>query len=257
MSLIAAQFYTLRNFCTTPQNIAIACKKVKAMGYDGIQASSMGPIAPKELKKILDGEGLVCAATHIPLDRMEKELDSVIEDHHTIGCKYMAIGGFFPGVSNDTWNTSTWLNFIDRFNAISLKCANNGITLGYHNHSHEFAPLQDGPCPMELLLSRLNTRIWMELDTYWVADGGADPAAYIERVAGRIPCVHFKDMTKTPERISKMCEIYDGNLNWHRIVQACRYAGVKWYIVERDDGDMEPFDSLKRSLENMREHLGL
>ena len=52
-------------------------------------------------------------------------------------------------------------------------------------------------------------------------------------------------------------EIGDGNLNWPAIVEACRYAGVKWYIVERDSGLLDPFDSLQRSIINMRETMGL
>lgn len=257
MALIAAQMYTLRELTKTPAEIAVACAKVKKMGYDGIQSSGMGPIDPNELKKILDGEGLECAATHIPIERMETELDKVVEEHNIIGCKYMAIGGFFPGTDPEIWKKDLWLKFIDRFNAIAEKLKGTGIVLGYHNHSHEFAPLTDGPRPIDLLLARLDPSIFMEFDTYWVADGGADPIDYIKRVAGRIPCVHFKDMTKQPDRTSLMCEIGDGNLNWPGIIEACRYSAVKWYIVERDSGVMEPFASLERSIKNMRENMGL
>jgi sugar phosphate isomerase/epimerase len=111
---------------------------------------------------------------------------------------------------------------------------------------------------MDLLMSKLDPEnTWMEIDTYWVQHGGADPAEYIRRAAGRIPCVHFKDMTITPQRTPKMTEICDGNLNWPRIIEACRYAGVQWYIVERDAGDLDPFDSLARSCYNLREKMGL
>ena len=34
MALIAAQMYTLREVCKTPAQIAVACAKVKKMGYD-------------------------------------------------------------------------------------------------------------------------------------------------------------------------------------------------------------------------------
>lgn len=253
MALIAAQMYTLRDFCKTPADIAKSCAKVKKMGYDGIQISGMGKIEAAEMKKILDGEGLQCAATHVSLDEMEKETARVIEEHQLWNCKYTAIGGFFT----ETWNRSVIDNFIVKYNAIAKKFAGSGVSIGYHNHHHEFAPV-DGQRPMDLLINNLDPEIWIEIDTHWVARGGSDPAAYIEKVAGRIPCVHFKDMTISfPERLPKMCEIGDGNLHWHRIVQACRYAGVIWYIVERDSGDLDPFDSLERSLFNMREKMGL
>jgi len=250
MALIGAQMYTAREFCKTPKGIAESCAKVKAMGYDGIQASALGPIDPAEFKKILDGEGLKCAATHVSMDRLENETDAVIEEHQLWGCSYTAIGGFFP---KEAWTLELWQGFVTRYNKIAAKFQGSGVAIGYHNHSHELAPINGGVRPLDLLIDSLDPALWMEIDTYWIAHGGSDPAAYIDKVSGRIPCVHFKDMTITPGREQKMCEIGDGNLNWPRIIDSCGKAGVKWYLVERDRGDLDPFDSLKRSVENMRE----
>ena len=49
----------------------------------------------------------------------------------------------------------------------------------------------------------------------------------------------------------------DGNLDWPQILEAARYAGTQWYIVERDNGEMEPFRSLERSFRNLRFTMGL
>lgn len=252
-ALIGAQLYTVRDFCKTPADIARSCARVKAMGYDGVQVSGIGAIEPAEMKRILDGEGLACAATHISLERMDSDTAKVIEEHRLWGCRYTAIGGYFP---KEEWTLALWQGFVKRFNAVAEKFRGSGVQIGYHNHSHELAPA-GGVRPQDLLIETLDPSVWIEIDTYWIAHGGADPAAYIDRVAGRIPCVHFKDMTITPKREHKMTEIGDGNLNWPRIIQACRSAGVQWYLVERDAGDLDAFDSLKRSVENMRGPLGL
>jgi sugar phosphate isomerase/epimerase len=252
-ALIGAQLYTVRDACTTPAGIARSCARIKAMGYDGVQASGIGAIEPAELQRILAGEGLACAATHVSLESLENETARVIEEHHLWGCRYTAIGGFFP---NEAWTLALWQGFVQRYNAVAHKFNGSGVSIGYHNHSHELAPA-GGIRPQDLLIQTLDPAVWIEIDTYWIAHGGADPAAYIYKVAGRIPCVHFKDMTITPKREQKMTEIGDGNLNWPRIIQACRKAGVEWYLVERDGGDLDPFDSLKRSVENMRGPLGL
>jgi len=245
--------YTVRDFCKTPEGIAESCAKVKAMGYDGIQSSAFGPIDPRELKKILDGEGLACAATHENIDRMENETQAVIEEHKILDCTYVAIGGFFP---KEEWTPDLWKAFVEKYNRIASRFAEAGIAIGYHNHSHEMSPV-DGVVPLQLLIDELDDSIWFEIDTYWITHGGGDPAAWIDKVKGRIPCVHFKDMTITPQREQKMCEIGDGNLNWPRIIQSCQNAGVEWYLVERDSGDREPFESLEVSLKNMRGPLGL
>ena len=57
----------------------------------------------------------------------------------------------------------------------------------------------------------------MEIDTYWIQHGGGDPAAWIEKVAGRIPCVHLKDMAMGADGQQLMAEVGEGNLNWAAI----------------------------------------
>ena len=260
---IGAQMYTLRDHCKTPDDIASSCKRVKAMGYDTIQASASGfnTIDPLTLKRILDDQGLSCAATHENLLSMDAEqVKAVIQKHQILGCQWTAIGGFHP---KDKWTIAGWREFIDKFNGLAKLFAGSGVSIGYHNHSHEFARLPGsgdggdtgvagGTIAMQMLLDELDPSIWIEIDTYWVQHGGGDPAAWIEKCKGRIPCVHIKDMTIGPDRQHKMCEVGVGNLNWPRILQACSAAGVKHYLIERDTGDLDPFDSLQISVRNLR-----
>ena len=82
---------------------------------------------------------------------------------------------------------------------------------------------------------------------------GGDPAAWIRKVAGRIPCVHLKDMGVSNAREPFMMEVGEGNLNWPEILKACKAAGVKWYIIEQDVCYRDPFDSLETSLKNLQQ----
>ncbi|HEX8521816.1 MAG TPA: sugar phosphate isomerase/epimerase [Tepidisphaeraceae bacterium] len=248
-SQIGAQLYTLRDFEKTPADIAKTLARVKKIGYDAVQVSGLGAIDPQELAKILSGEGLVCAATHISIDRMEKETQKVIDEHHLWGCKYTAIGGFWA--PNNDWSAQAYLDFVSRYNAIAKKFEGSGVAIGYHNHSHELAHFE-GKSALELLIEKLDQRVWMEIDTYWITHGGGDPAAWISKVRGRIPCVHFKDMGIKSDRTQFMAEVGEGNLNWPGIISACRDAGVEWYLVEQDICYRDPFESLKISLENLR-----
>ena len=68
-SKIGAQLYTLRDYTKTPNDIAQTLKKVREMGYEIVQVSALGPIDQKELKKILDGEGLYACSTHTEIGR--------------------------------------------------------------------------------------------------------------------------------------------------------------------------------------------
>ena len=250
-SRIGAQMYTLREHCKTASDIAATCKKLKDIGFDAIQASAgaFNELPADELKKILDDAGLQCVATHKKLDEM-RDTNAIVDYHKTLGCELTAIGAFKGDTADD------WRKFVDEYNQLGKTLGEQGLKIGYHNHSHEWAPLgEPSPNterPIDILHEGLAKPVWFEIDTYWVAHGGGDPAAWIEAVAGQLPAVHVKDMTITADREHKMCEIGSGNLNWPRILEACRNAGVQWYLIERDSGDLDPFESLKISLENLR-----
>lgn len=46
-------------------------------------------------------------------------------------------------------------------------------------------------------------------------------------------------------------EVGEGNLDWPAIVQASRDIGVEYAIVEQDICPGDPFDSLKKSWDNL------
>ena len=124
------------------------------------------------------------------------------------------------------------------------------MPLGYHNHHHEFVNL-DGPgseTAYDYLRQHLSRDCWFEVDTYWIQYAGADPAAWIERFAGRLPCVHLKDFGVSGDRKAQMRPVGQGNLNWDRILESCAKANVAWYIVEQDDcNGLDPFECLRAS----------
>ncbi|MBR0458554.1 MAG: sugar phosphate isomerase/epimerase [Victivallales bacterium] len=254
MLKVAAQGYTVRDFLKTPKDFAKTCKRIKEIGYDSIQLSGDGPIDPKKKRKMLDDAGLTCCVTHRKIDEIEADPQKFIDEHHILGTPYCAIGGFFP--PQEDWSRKTWEKFVVRFNKVAKILAKGGIQFGYHNHSHEFVMAGDIR-PFDFLLGHLEAPCWFEIDTYWVSVAGADPAEYIRRCAGRIPCVHFKETIPQRDHTMLMGEIGDGTQNWPAIIEACRYAGTKWVIVERDRGEMDPFDSLARSLENLHNKYNL
>ncbi|MFA7237812.1 MAG: sugar phosphate isomerase/epimerase [Phycisphaeraceae bacterium] len=269
---IGAQMYTLRDTCGTVDGVARSCERVKQMGYDGIQCSAallstLDPAILKQIKKAADDNGLEVAATHESLDNIRNQFDAVVEKHRILDCKLTAIGGFFPKMED--WSLKMWHQFIADYNTQAKRLAAKGIRLGYHNHSHEFAeipgaalaPGKDSLCPglktpMALLAEGLDASVWFEVDVYWVAHGLADPAAWLKKLAAsgkdRLPALHYKDGTVTVDRQHKMCEVGAGNLNWPAILEATKAAGTRWLLVERDSGDLDPFESLAISIKNLR-----
>ena len=246
-SVIAAQMYTVREFTKTPKDIAASLAKLRSIGYEAVQLSALGPIETEELAKMLQGEGLTAAATHISWERLRSAPEAVIEEHRILGCKHVALGSM-PG---EYRNEEGVVRFAKEASEVALRLAEAGLTFSYHNHSFEFERFGRRKL-MQALMEESDPSLGMEIDTYWVQHGGGDPAAWIRKAKGRIPIVHLKDMTmKGREQL--MAEVGEGNLNWPAILEACRDAGVEWYCVEQDICQRDPFESLAISLRNLRE----
>ena len=247
---LAAQMYTVREFTKTPADIAASIKKVRALGYEAMQTSAFGDIDPKELKKIADDEGMAICATHISFEQMRDDTQAVIDEHNIWECKYPAIGGM-PAEYREAGGDG-YRRFAVEASEVARKLADAGLTFAYHNHSHELERFGDRT-GLDILFEDSDPEVFqMEIDTYWIQHGGADPAAWIRKAAGRSDLVHVKDM-RMKGREQLFAEVGEGNLNWSSIVEASKEAGAKWYIVEQDQCyDRDCFDSLGISLKNLK-----
>lgn len=256
---IAVQMYTLRDHCKTAADAGATFEKLRGMGFEAVEtcAAVFDTLPAEELKSLLDDSGLRCIATHRSLDQLE-DASAEIDYHGILGCRHTSIGGWgFGGEAQK----SAWSDFADRFNALAKPYADANLRIGYHNHSHEWIPFgaDDAPetispedNPISLLRDRLDPAVCFELDTYWIANAGGCPAAWIRAMADRVPLLHVKDLTLSGRQEHRMCEVGAGNLHWPGILEAAKAAGVKHYIIERDDGEIDAFESLKISLENLQ-----
>ena len=246
--VLGAQLYTVREFSKTPKDIEQTLKKVREMGYTTVQASGLGQIEPQELRAIADANGLKIVITHTPYDRFVNDLDGVIEDHHTLGCGIAGLGAL-PDVNRKSGEG--YASFAKQFGAIADELGKNGLKFSYHNHRFEFEKF-GGKTGLEIIAENTNPQNFLfTLDTFWVQAGGADPAEWIKKLRRRIEAIHFKDMIIVEDK-QLMGEIMEGNLNWDSIFAACEDAGVKWYLVERDDGPTAAFESLEISYNNLK-----
>jgi sugar phosphate isomerase/epimerase len=248
--VIAAQLWTVREFTKTPAEFAEALKKVRGIGYRAVQLSGHGPIEAKELRKILKEADLICCGTHESTERFTGQFDQLVADHKLWRCKFTGVGGFFksPIVAQD------FIDFARQFDAIGAKLREQGLTFVYHNHHHEFGRY-DGRLALDLLMENSSGQnVTFEIDTHWVARGGGDPAAWILKCAARgpMPLLHLKDFAvSTADKSPMFAEVGEGNLNWPAILKAAKKAKVRWYLVEQDKCERDPFESLKISYDNL------
>ena len=249
-NVVVAQLYTVRQFCQDLEGVKKSLAKVAEIGYTAVQVSGFGDVSPQDVADICKANGLTIASSHMSWERFLTDLDGIIEEHQLWDCKHPAIGGIFRGYEG----ADGVHKFLSELAPVAEQLAEVGMDFSYHNHNHEFAKW-DGKTWFEMLVEQSDpAHLKLEIDTYWVQAGGADPAYWVRRCAGRQPLLHLKDMIVTPQREQRFAEIGEGNLNWPAILEAAEEAGVEWYCVEQDQSyERDPFESLAISYRNLNE----
>ncbi len=249
---VAAQLYTLRDHLNTSEQISKTLRQVRKIGYQAVQISGVGPIDPRELASILDGEGLQCCATHENAQVILETPEAVVEKLSILNCEHTA----YPYPADVDFSSMRGLkSFVKQLNAAGEALRAAGKTLSYHNHDIEFRRIKD-----HLILEYIydNTdpeNLKAELDTHWVQAGGGNTAAWCRKLSGRMPLIHLKDYAIDADRRRRFAEVGSGNMDWTGIISAADGAGCRWFIVEQD-GDWvnnDPFRSLRTSFRYLKD----
>ncbi|MBA3684557.1 MAG: sugar phosphate isomerase/epimerase [Planctomycetes bacterium] len=245
LSQVAAQCYTIRDFCKDAAAFAVSMRKVKGIGYAAVQISGVGPIPEAEVVRIVTGEGLKICATHESGQAICDDTQQVIDRLGKLGTPYTAYP--WPHVPLETIEQVRALaKSLDRAGAV-MRAA--GQVLTYHNHQIEFKRIA-GRTVLDILFDETDPRnLQGELDTYWVQTGGGEPTAWCAKLKNRLPLLHLKDYAIGANHAAVMAEIGSGNLDWARIVAAAEQSGCRWFIVEQDVCPGDPFASLKTSFD--------
>ncbi|MCP4403080.1 MAG: sugar phosphate isomerase/epimerase [bacterium] len=253
---LAVQMYTVREFTQTAEGLAESLKKIRDIGYSAVQISAIGDISDADVKAMVDDAGLTVCSTHVrPTEAPWNDLEAVIEQHELWNCKHVAVG-IMPEEYRDGQEDS-FKRFAEEASKVGEKLHTAGFTFSYHNHSFELLRFgkQTG---LDIIYDESDPKyLQAEIDTYWIQHGGGDSVEWIEKVSGRMPVVHFKDMAVKVDGKSAcgeqlMAEVGEGNLYWPNILDACEDAEVEWYTVEQDVCQRDPFESLKISYDNLR-----
>ena len=87
------------------------------------------------------------------------------------------------------------------------------------------------------------------LDTFWIQAGGGDSAQWLEKLRGRVPCIHLKDFAYG----RRMAVLGEGNINFDRVFEKAEEAGTEYMLVEQDDcGGEDPIECLTRSFRYLK-----
>ena len=263
---VAVQVYSVRE--DAQRDFAATLKKLKEIGYDGVELAGLYGNAPETIRDILSEAGLKPVSAHVPFGDFRDGVEKTVNDYKTIGCEYVAL----PYLPEDMRPANCDFNaVIGEIKTIGRACADAGITLLYHNHDFEFEKLDDG----EYLLDHIFASVPRDLlkvqpDACWIHVSGLNPAEYIRKYSSRCPVVHLKDYTG--EKAAGMYELIGetknsgapaekfqfrsvgkGKVNIPEVLSAAIDVGAKWVVVEQDFSLIQPMlDEVRASRDYLR-----
>lgn len=240
---VGLQLYSLRN--EIKEDFIGVLEKVAKIGYEGVEFAGYGGIKATDMKEHLERLGLKAVSSHVALDRLKNNLEEEIAYAKVLGMKHIVCPwASFEGIEDVESLAKT-------LNKVGKTCFAEGLTFSYHNHDHEFVKI-DGDYILDLLFAKTNPEyVKAELDLCWVSRGGVDEVAYVEKYSGRCPILHAKDYITNPR--FRQVEVGTGLVNFRGIEKVAKSAGVQWFIVEQEEYNMDPFESIKISLENLKQ----
>ena len=236
---IGLELYTLREECK--KNLSGMLAAVSKIGYKGVEFAGYHGHTAKELRKMLDDDGLIACGTHTPYGSvLEDQLKETVEFNRVIGNKFLIV----PSMTAKS--KQEWLDKAKLFNEIADKLKPEGMKVGYHAHAHDFEKFE-GETAWDIFASNTKPEVILQLDTSNCRDGGADPVAVLKKYPGRVRTIHIKANGAGPEAV-----IGEDKIDWKEIFAFCEGPGkTEWYVVEHETSK-DPLDAVKRSFEALK-----
>lgn len=241
---IGVQLYSVREDCARDLPGTLAA--IANIGYAGVEFAGYYGYSAKDLRQMLDQNGLKCCGTHIGLDTLlGDQFEETVEFNLTLGNRYLVVPWIAPERRS---SLSAWKETAALFNEIAEKLAPYHLLVGYHNHGVDFE-LVEGVAGFEVFFSHARPEVMMQIDLGNAWHGGADPLPYMRRYPNRLVTIHLKEYsTSNPQAI-----IGEGEIPWSEVFDICERSGsTEWYIVEQESYAYPPLECIARCLEALR-----
>lgn len=259
---IGLQLYSLRE--SIGQDIKGTIKKIAEIGFKEVETYGYSPeekfwgLEVREFKELLNDNGLVTPAGHYSFDPFldisgtKDDLKYSLDVANELDQNYMIISHI---AENLRTSIEDYKRLADKINSAGEICKNSGLKLAYHNHAFEFSDY-NGSNGYEVFLQ--NTKkdlVDFEMDIYWVVRAGKDPVTLFKKYPGRFSLWHVKDMSK--ENPGLNTEIGSGSINFNEIFNYQQEAGVEYLIIEQENFEIPPYQSLHQSFEFIQKQLSI
>ncbi|MDZ7314878.1 MAG: TIM barrel protein [candidate division KSB1 bacterium] len=241
---LGVQLYSVRKECE--QNLPATLEAVAKIGYQGVEFAGFYNYSAKELKALLDANGLKCCGSHTPFDALQPEnFEATVAFNHELGNKYL-ICPWLPEERRKT--IDQWKELAAFFNELAEKAKPHGMRIGYHNHHFEFQNL-DGELPWDVFAAHTREDVILQLDTGNAASGGADAYQTLIKYPKRAVTIHLKEFSQSnPNAV-----LGEGDIPWKDVFTFCEtQGGTEWYIIEEEKEIYPPLVAIERCYKNFQ-----
>ena len=199
-------------------------KAASVLGYDGVEFAGWDDLSGDVLKEELYKYGLECYGAHIALPFLQQSYDEFVSILKKLNAPSVCVP--IPTLKEESFEG--WKNFAIEMNEMGKKLAQDGIKLGYHNHTNEFK-MFDGQYAIDIFLENCNPEnVFFEFDTRHTAIAGCNPVDFAKKYAGRIPFLHARDTDMTNDTA-----VGYGVVDFKKVVKEGK--GIECMIVENEN----------------------
>ena len=250
--------FSIKNLLDSEGHFLDTALKLKEMGYSYAQFSGM-PFDADMIARVSSAAELPIVLTHVPMDRILNDTDALMEEHSRFGCKNIGLGMMPVATIVDKNEAYKTIEALDR---VGEKMKKNGFGFFYHHHHFEFYK-HDGETVFDYILKNAKN-INFTLDSYWLQFGGVNIPETVDKLKGRIECVHMKDymiaLKDDSEKVAvepRFAPVGDGTIDFASFVEHARAAGAKYFLVEQDNASKLPdtLGQVERSIKYITEKL--
>ncbi|MGP9536993.1 sugar phosphate isomerase/epimerase family protein [Brachybacterium sp. AOP43-C2-M15] len=243
---ISVQLYSVREaFAEDPSG---TLRRLSEIGFAAVEPFGLMEHA-QTLRPLLAETGLSAPSTHA----------SVMADRDPARVFATAASLGVHTVIDPSWDREPWGSEQDvrvaaeRLNELAGIAAEHDVRVGYHNHDVETRPVFDGLCALDLLADHLDPRVVIELDTFWSAVGGTEPAALLERLGQRVQLAHLKDGPLQGD-VRDQLVLGEGDMDLPSILAAAPWLELG--VIEFDGFDGDVLEAVARSYAVLGDLLG-
>jgi sugar phosphate isomerase/epimerase len=240
-----------------PFSVPTAHERWKSVSASlGLKGSGFFGFSPREVRTILDRNGLSAPAMHVDMGTLRMRLSEAADAARVLDMKYVGISSI---PADERRTLDGYKRVADEFNEIGARANKLGVRFIYHNHGYGLTELE-GHIPLRLVLDRTDPKlVAMELDLFWTVAGGGDPIELLDTYRGRYRLMHIKDMkqrvrfsgdggdaSQWMELFPYMTDAGSGVLDLPTILSRGKRSGVEHFLLEQDLV-ANPDEALRRS----------